>query len=265
MDVSHETQFLPCLDEVREISQLEWPPNGIVGWRPLLRERYGYYQPEHYYEAVVAKLVTPGCCWLDVGGGKSIFPMSPRLSRQLAERAGRVAGVDPDENLRQNPFVRECFIGPIEEYRSDQPFDIATLRMVAEHISDPEAAVQSLARLIRPAGLVVIFTPYRWSPVSVVSSIVPNRWHARVTGYFWGTHDEDVFPTCYKMNTRSALSRWFASSGFREVLFRHLDNCQVFQRWKLASRLELMTWRVLNAMGVHYPETELLAIYQRVA
>jgi len=249
------------------VGSLDWNGGSVenVGWRPLLRDRYGYFQPEHYYEAIVAQLVTPGCRWLDVGGGKAIFPNSPRLSRELADRAGHLAGVDPNQNLKQNPFVREQFIGTIEEYLSEQPFDLATLRMVAEHISDPDAAVQSLARLVRPGGHVVIFTPYRWSPVSIISAIILSRWHSRVTGYFWGTKDEDVFPTCYKLNTRAALSRYFSQNGFREVAFRHLDNCQVLQRWTLASRAELMLWRVLHTMGLRYPETELLAVYQRLA
>ncbi len=255
---------LPKVEDVAVISRKEWnEPTETVGWRPRLRDRYGYYLPEHHYEAVVNRLVTPGCRWLDVGGGKALFPISPRLSRELADRSGYVAGVDPDKNLLQNPYLSERFVGLIEDYRSEKPFDLATLRMVAEHIPDPGVLVSSLAKLVRPGGHVVVFTPFRWSPVSIASSLIPSRWHSFFTRHLWNTRDEDVFPTFYRMNTRRVLLDYFEGGGFHEVAFRHLENCQVLQRWRATAELELILWRSLRAIHLTYPETEILAIYQR--
>jgi 2-polyprenyl-3-methyl-5-hydroxy-6-metoxy-1,4-benzoquinol methylase len=212
---SNTTFHFPANDIVSRISQKEYKEASVgIGWRPRLRERYGYFLPEHYYEAVVEQLVTSGCRWLDVGGGKAIFPLGPRLSQELVDRARHVCGVDPDENILQNPYVHERFVGPIESYQSAEPYDLATLRMVAEHIPDPAAAVASLAKLVRPGGHVVVFTPYRWSPVSIASSLIPSRWHSLFTKRLWNTKDSDVFPTCYRMNTRRALSGVFEDNSF---------------------------------------------------
>lgn len=94
----------------------------------------------------------------------------------------------------------------IEQYQTDEVFDIATLRMVAEHISDPESVIESLNRLMRPGGCVVIYTPNKWSLMSMVASIIPDNLHASVVRIFSPRRqDEDVFPTCYKMNTKRTL------------------------------------------------------------
>src|SRR5512146_175785 len=74
------------------------------GWRVRMRRRFGYFSPDEWYEAVVDRLVTPGCRWVDVGGGHSIFPQNVPLSTELAARAGLLVGVDPSENVFANRF-----------------------------------------------------------------------------------------------------------------------------------------------------------------
>jgi SAM-dependent methyltransferase len=189
--------------------------------------------------------------------------MSPTLSIELANRASRLVALDPSENVLQNPYADAKIMATVEDAHLDEKFDLATLRMVAEHLPDPRSAIESLTRLVSPGGFVVIYTPYRWSPVSVASSLVPNRLHHHITGFLWGTLEEDVFPTHYRMNTRGAIRNAFEGYGFNETLFAHLANCQVFHRWRLTSQLELVCHRAIDSIGIRYPETELLAVYRR--
>ena len=187
-----------------------------------MTHRFGYYSCEAWYEATVDRLVSEGCSWLDVGGGKAIFPHNKRLSTALSQRCAFLIGVDPSENIEDNPYVHERAKCTIEEYKRERKFDLATLRMVAEHIQEPKSAIESLARLIKPGGKVVIFTPNRWSPVSVAASIIPFRLHQPITHLMWGTKEEDVFPTAYKMNTRNRLRTLFRRGWFPRDCFRVL-------------------------------------------
>jgi hypothetical protein len=236
-----------------------------TGWSPRRRYRYGYYLPSDVYEAVVDQLVSPGCRWLDVGGGHNVFPENPALAKQLVARSARCVAVDPDPTTHKNQLVHERVQLPIEDYRSQTPFDLATLRMVAEHIVNPAAAVASLQRLVKENGLVVVFTVNKRSPITLLSGLTPFWVHHPVKKLMWGGDEEDTFPVAYKMNTRSELGRLFSEGGFREIGFAYLDDLSAFGRFKFLNLCELFAWRACRGLGVNYPENCLLGIYQRKA
>src|SRR4051812_39595476 len=91
---------------------------------PRRCSRFGYFFPDEHYEAVIERLVSPGCRWLDVGGGRDVFPSNPALARRLAARCGRLVAVDPSANVHENPFAHERHQAMIEEYTTDEPFDL---------------------------------------------------------------------------------------------------------------------------------------------
>lgn len=255
--------ILPTRSELAAHQRARYGDLRQQGWRVRLRQRFGYFDAEAWYEFVVERLVTDGCAWIDVGGGKSILPRNRSLAERLARRCGHLVGVDPSETLQENVLVHEraqCFV---EDYRSERKFDLATLRMVAEHITDPDRAIASLAALLKPGGKAVIYTPNRWSPLSLLAGVVPFRWHHRLTHVLWQTKEEDVFPTVYRMNSRRRLRTLFERGGFRQIDFGRLDSCCIFQRFPALYFLELSLWRGCSALGVPYPENNLLGVYER--
>jgi 2-polyprenyl-3-methyl-5-hydroxy-6-metoxy-1,4-benzoquinol methylase len=233
------------------------------GWRVRMRYWFGYFPSEQWYEGVVERLVIAGCRWIDVGGGKCVFPHNAKLARELADRCGALVGVDPSDNLDQNELVHERVKSTIEDFRSGQTYDLATLRMVAEHVQNPQRTVLSLARLLRPGGRVVIYTPNRWSPGSIVAAVIPNKLHHYFTRLMWNTHEDDVFPTFYRMNTRRTLRTLFEAGGFVEVDFMYLAACAVLARFRATCFLELCLWRFLHMLGIKYPENNLLGVYEK--
>jgi SAM-dependent methyltransferase len=235
-----------------------------MGPAPRRRAAFGYFTPDDIYEALVAYFVQEGTAWIDVGGGRDVFPSNPGLARVLAQRCRTLVGIDPSDTIDENPFVHERVKLPIEDYDSPRRFDLATLRMVAEHLDRPEAAVASLARLIRPRGAVVVYTVNRWAPVPFATALVPFRLHHAFKRFLWSTEEKDTFPVAYLMNTRARLAALFRASGFREKYFRYLDDCRTFHQFPILNCIELAFWRVLNALGVHYPETCLLGVYERL-
>ncbi len=235
------------------------------GWGPRLRSRLGYYTPDDVYEATVVNLVSDDTQWLDVGGGRDLFPDNEPAATMLAHRCRFLAGVDPSDNIRENRFVHERVQSTIEDFSTDSRFDLITLRMVAEHLADPDAAVRSLARLTKPGGLVVIFTVDRWSVITALSAITPVSLHHRIKSWLWRTEERDTFEVAYRMNTRKDLRKLFESSGFAEREFAYLGDCRVFARWRLLNTIELRVWKMLTRAGLKYPESCLLGIYQKVS
>jgi len=254
----------PSDDELAQLFQQKYGHVTQTGWSPRQRHEFGYYLPADVYEALLNRVIVPGCSWLDVGGGHHIFPENATLSRTLADRCSTVVAVDPSDNVLQNPYVHERVQAMLEDYQSERTFDVATLRMVAEHVAEPTRMVQALHRLLRPSGVVVILTVHNLSPLTLLSRALPFRWHHPIKKLFWGGEEEDTFPVEYKMNSRPVLRRLFEANGFREVSFSHLDDLSTLGRFRMGSYLELLWWRALKALGLRYPESCLLGVYEKV-
>lgn len=250
--------------ELYELFLLKHGDPSRSGWSPRRRLRFGYYEPADYYEALVNKLVTAETDWVDVGGGGALFPNNRQLSQLLSKRAHRVTVVDPSDNIDTSSFAHERVKCLIEEYQATYQFDLATLRMVAEHIVNPLAAVQTLNRLLRPHGKVVIFTVNRWSPVTLLSNALPFSLHHPIKKMFWTGEADDTFPTVYKMNTRQCLRTLFSANGFRERYFAYVDDLSVFSSFTVLNYVELLSWRMLKRLHLGYPENCLLGVYEKV-
>jgi len=264
MTPSVRRTVLPTPDDLAKLFTLKYGDLSTTGPNPRRRHEHGYFLPADIYEATVANAVFPGCDWLDVGGGSSPFPDNPKLAAELAARANRFVGVDPSSNVFDNPHTREKHQAFIENYTSPSPFDLATLRMVAEHVTDPMAVIGALARLVKSGGRVIVFTVDLWSPITLVSRVVPFDLHYPMKKFLWGGEEKDTFPTAYKMNSRRTLKRLFAHGGFRETEFAWVDDCSAFSRFPFLNTLELLTRTALRKLKLRYPECNLLGIYTRV-
>jgi 2-polyprenyl-3-methyl-5-hydroxy-6-metoxy-1,4-benzoquinol methylase len=251
--------------DINEVFNLKHGDLSLGGWSPRLARRFGYFSPDDIYETIVAKLVERETTWLDVGCGSDIFPSNRTVAQLLSERCELLVGVDPSENVEANPFVHQRFKGMLEDYMTDIRFDLVTLRMVAEHVTNPQGALEALSRLVKPGGKVVIYTVNKWAPVTIVSALVPFSLHHRIKRFFWDTDEKDTFPTAYLMNTRQQLQRQFSAAGFLEVHFEYLDDCRTLGKWPVGKAAELIAWKIARALGLHYPETCLLGVYEMAA
>jgi len=233
------------------------------GWAPAMRARFGYCTPDDIYEALVDRLITPGCRWLDVGCGRDVFPTNRALARELSARCGQLVGIDPDPTIQENPFVHVRVQSMLEEYAPTDAFNVITARMVVEHVQNPESFVANLRRLTAPDGVVAIYTINKWAPVSLGSWLIPFAFHHRMKAVLWDTEEKDTFPVEYRMNTRGTLRTLMGNAGFVERHFQYLDDCRTLGQFRWGSRVELTLWKALTSVGLHYPETCLLGVYQR--
>ena len=177
-----------------------------IGWRPRMRLKWGYFLPSDFYEAIVDQLVTEQTSWLDIGGGRDIFPENPRLSTQLSNRCKRLVGIDPSNNILFNTYVDEYHMCLLEEAHTDEKFDLATARMVVEHVEDPLAFVNAISQRLNPYGIVVIYTVDYVSIAPLVAWFTPFWFHHIAKKWLWGSKEEDTFPVVYKLNRRHNLT-----------------------------------------------------------
>lgn len=251
-------------DDLTTVARLRYGDPRRTGPLPRLWNRLQYFIPDVYYEAAVAKLIGADTAWLDIGCGRDVFPTNARLAEKLAKRCKLLVGIDPDATVAENRIVHVREQCTVEDFKTDLTFDVITLRMVAEHIAAPERALAALARLTKAGGKVVVFTINHLSPVSLAAWLIPFQLHHPIKRLLWKTEEKDTFPVAYQMNSKGRLRRLFEEHGFRESYFAHLSDCRTSFRFPVVHGAELMTWRVLHAFGLVYPENCLLGIYERV-
>lgn len=253
----------PRADTLDKVFRQKYGEPGQLGWGPAMRRRFGYYNPDEHYEALVCDLVTSDTRWLDVGCGRHLFPSNVTLARELARRAKRLVGVDPDATLDENPYVHERVRTTFEAFDGKGAFDLVTLRMVAEHVAQPESVVAAVARALAPGGLCVIYTVDGWSPMPLLTRLAPMALRHVVKRFLWRTQAKDTFPTAFKMNSRRRLATLMQAVGLREVAFAWPDDCRTFGRFRAGQWCELSLRRSLRVVGLRYPERCLLGVYCR--
>jgi SAM-dependent methyltransferase len=254
---------LPDATVLQQVFALKYGPDDRLGWGPRLRRAHGYHTPDDWYEALLAATVVPGIRWLDVGCGRELCPNNRALASVLAARAGRLVGLDPDPTLQENPFVHEKIAAGIDSHDGKGAYDLVTLRMVAEHIADPAACVRGVARALAPGGLAVVYTVFAWSPMPLLTRLAPMGLRHVLKRWLWRTEKKDTFPTCFRMNTRTALRRQFAGVGMREAAFVRLDDCRTFARFRWLSEVELGARDLCRSLRVPYPEHCIVGVYRR--
>ena len=163
---------------------------------------------------------------VDVGCGRGRHLEDPSQYRKtLGDLRGagrRVIGIDVDSAAHGNPFLNEYrqigpdFIWPVESGIADLVF----ADHVLEHVTNPEAFVAELDRVLSPSGVFAARTPNKWGYPALAARLVPNKAHAKVVHYVQNERKaEDVFPTVYRMNTRSSLRNALRKSGFHCCIY----------------------------------------------
>ena len=236
-----------------------------LGWGQKRRLKYNYFRPAEYYAGIVNKCLRNGNSWLDVGGGDRLFPGFPTLERTLASRAAHLVAVDPSANVLKNKFATERIQSSLEDFTTEQRFDIVTARMVLEHVQNPPAFLDSIYHHLKPNGVFIAYTVNLWSFVTCTSRLVPDALHNPIKRLFWGTDAKDTFPTAYKLNTRRALYDATKQAKMDEEFFAYIDDCSILSGFRTLGTLELLAWNVMRFGKIKYPERNIVSVYRKPA
>jgi ubiquinone/menaquinone biosynthesis C-methylase UbiE len=239
------------------------------GRNAAMIERYfpSYRSPKRRYEAVLNQLVVRGSAWLDIGCGRSLSG-DPRLNEELTRRAGLVVGCDRDPHLGRHATVRDltlCDAGDLPF--ASESFDLVTASMVAEHLAAPEKVFEEVARVTRPNGVFVVFTPNKFNYAMLVARATPYAFHLlykRMTYYLnrgnWESFEDDVFPTFYRANTVRRLETLMANAGFGDVRIERLSMAHSFGFVRPLYAASLLFERLINRPPLDVLKADLLAI-----
>jgi SAM-dependent methyltransferase len=193
------------------------------------RQAGGFYHDDQVmmFFLRVHSLLKPEMTLLDFGAGRGLIAdRDPSFVRDFQIFKGRVAkviGADIDPVVNQNPVIDEAIlIGPNGELPlPDESVDIVVSCATFEHLPDPEASTRELERVVKPGGWICAWTPNKWGYVALAARMVPNSLHARAVRIAQpgGRGKADVFPTHYRINTKSAVRRYFPERRFKDCSY----------------------------------------------
>lgn len=149
---------------------------------------------------------------LDLGAGAGIV-------EQMNFRGAvkRVCGIDLDPRVEANPFLDEGRVSDAGKIPyPDGSFDIVFCDNVMEHLDNPLEVFSEVARVLRGGGLFMFKTPNKWHYMPSIARITPHGFHQFVNR-LRGRAEVDTFPTRYRANTKSDVTKLSKASGFEVV------------------------------------------------
>ncbi len=154
--------------------------------------------------------------WLDLGCGRHVFSAwMTNEQDEVVASCKTVYGIDLDEGMKAHRSIANRVFGDLASLPfQSESIDIASANMVVEHLSQPETVLSEIHRVLRPNGVFIFHTPNfdGWS--IRLASLIPDGLKKKLVSVLEGRREEDVFHTCYRMNTDAAISRIAAKTGF---------------------------------------------------
>ena len=100
--------------------------------------------------------------------------------------------------------------------------DVVISRSVLEHLEEPSKVFGEVSRVLAPDGYFIFLTPNLWDYASLLSRLIPNKWHPAIVRRCGGRPERDTFPAYYRSNSVSAIKRLARRSGLDIVDVSHL-------------------------------------------
>jgi len=168
---------------------------GGAGYEDYLSEGHLLRQHGARYGQLLKRFAAPGRL-LDVGAAAGF------ILQGFQDQGWQGRGVEPNPTVAKyarDQLGQDVTASTLENFQSDEPFDLVTVIQVLGHFVDPRAAVQALARLTKPGGLCLIET---WNVRS---------WSARLFGANWHEYSP---PSVLQWFSPTTVRRLFENSGF---------------------------------------------------
>src|SRR5262249_6511775 len=90
----------------------------------------------------------------------------------------------------------------------DNSFDLIGSCWVLEHVTDPDAVLTEVRRILRPGGTFIGLTVNAWHYVTALIraiGLMPHGVTQWLVRRLYGRAEHDTFPTVYRMNSGAAL------------------------------------------------------------
>ncbi|HDZ62048.1 MAG TPA: methyltransferase domain-containing protein [Nitrospirae bacterium] len=156
----------------------------------------------------VNALLDPSSVVLDIGCGRGAYGedhIPIRRDLQIFKgKVKKVIGVDVDKAAVSNPFIDEFHLTDNDSLPlDDATVDCCVCDYVLEHIEKPDHFFAEISRVLKKGGYLCIRTPNLWGYVSILSKLIPNRYHASVTEKVQGGERRKI---CFPLITGATVS-----------------------------------------------------------
>ncbi len=192
--------------------------------RVFLPARFGVDGNRDFEAVFVPPYLRAGLTVYDIGGGKSPY-VSPHVKEQLDLR---VVGLDIDaDELARAPgdAYDETIAADVCRFQGKGEADVAVCQAVLEHVPDAAAAVRTIASILRPGGVALVFVPSGNAAFARLNRLLPERVkRAILFSLFPDKREKQGFPAFYDRCTPPHFDRHAACAGLiveaRRVYFR---------------------------------------------
>jgi ubiquinone/menaquinone biosynthesis C-methylase UbiE len=162
------------------------------------------------YQNAVAAVTNSSSRLLDIGCGR----MS--LAEQAVQTANYTVGIDlmHADLLENSTLHAKAMANAATLPFPDATFDVLISQWVVEHFNEPTTAFREMNRVLRPGGHLVFLTTNANNYIPLFSRLVPDSAQKFLIHRLLRRPTHESFPTFFRANSRRALKRLTAESGF---------------------------------------------------
>jgi SAM-dependent methyltransferase len=153
---------------------------------------------------------------LDIGCGRGLGRHAQYV-QAMRPFFGELWGIEPDVDVEPAPGLFDRVEHAMLEDADlpDGGFDIAYSFMVMEHVTNPEAFMATVARILKPGGCYMFMTPSGGHYFTRAASLLSRL---RLDEFVLGiikrkAKDNYHYPAAYRLNTRRQIARVCARVG----------------------------------------------------
>lgn len=193
----------------------------------------------------IERLCVSGQRALEIGPGSGIY--IPTLKNACAEvyvadcEKAYLSAIEDD--YAGDPRVKLVVDDITRSKLPDRHFDLVLCTEVVEHIADSRAALQHIARIMKPDGVLVLSTPQRYSSLELTARVALSPWLIGLTRLVY--HEPVLEMGHINLMTATTVQEQLAAAHFR-LLEQHKGGLYVpglaefFGKWgqRVASRVE---------------------------
>lgn len=146
------------------------------------------------YEKYLRGRLNKNTLWLDLGCGNNAD------IEEKKHKSFYALGVDifKSDNLLSRPFlIADITCLPFKT----NSVDLISSRFVIEHIADTDALFSELLRVLKPKGAIVLSTTNIWSPIILVTKLIPYPLRKQIIIKLFKVEDIDIFKTHHNFNS----------------------------------------------------------------
>ena len=193
---------------------------------------------------------------LDAGCGEN--PSVRRYNNALT------IGADIDWILKKSDVLDHLVICSLEAlpFKSES-FDIIANRWVIEHLENPKVVFQEFFRTLKKKGKLILFTVNLMNYAMLISHFTPFWFHTWCRQKLLNAPLEN-FPTFYRANTVTTLTRMLSDAGFRKKKLVFIGGAYGYLKFsKILYLIALLANRIANWGLLNYFKLHIIACFEK--